>query len=303
MPQHVLTNQDLEKMVDTSDEWITERTGIKERHIAKGISTAYMAIKASQKAMDSAWVTPDEIDIIIAATITPDYLTPSLSCLVQKEFGADSAFCFDINAACSGFCYALDIADLYIKTGRAKTILIVASEMLSRITDYTDRRTCVLFGDGAGAVIARAGDTKGVMDSICCAVGGLGDVLKASVFEDYKFIQMNGKEVYKFAVRVNIETITQLLSNNNLSTDDIAYLVPHQANKRIIATVSSKLGIDSDKTYINVDRYGNTSSASIPICLDEMNKKGLLKDGDKIILTGFGGGLTYAGILLQWVGM
>ena len=197
-------------MVDTSDEWITERTGIKQRRIAKNISTSEMAICAAKNALADSEITADEIDIIIAATITPDCFTPSQSCLVQKAIGAKAAFCFDINAACSGFCFALDVADNYIKAGKAKNILVVASEMLSRITDYTDRRTCVLFGDGAGAVMLCAADKPGIIDSICCSEGELGDVLRSDAFGENKFIEMNGIEVYKFAVRVNIDIIQTL---------------------------------------------------------------------------------------------
>jgi len=301
LPEHVLTNSDLEAMVETSDEWITERTGIKQRRIAKDISVSEMATEAAKRAMENAGVSSDEIDIIIAATITPEYFTPSLSCLVQKALDAKEAFCFDVNAACSGFCYALDIADCYIKTKKAKTILIVASEALSHITDYTDRRTCVLFGDGAGAVVTRAGDSKGMIDSVCRSIGELGNVLQVKAFGDNRFIEMNGKEVYKFAVGANVEIINNLLSNNRLAINDISHFVFHQANSRIISAVSSRLHIEAGKTYINVEKYGNTSSASIPICLDEMNRNGLIKQGEKLIVVGFGGGLTYAGALLEWV--
>lgn len=300
LPEYILTNKELEGLVETSDEWITERTGIKQRRLAKELSSFEMAAAASRAAIQSAGILPDDIDIIIAATITPDYFTPSLSCLVQKQLGAKKAFCFDINAACSGFCYALDLADSYIKAGKAKTILIAASEALSRITDYSDRNTCVLFGDGAGAVVACAAGVPGLIDSVCSSVGSMGDVLEVSVFGDNRFIKMNGKEVYKFAVGANIETITRLAERNGLSIHDIDHIVLHQANKRIISAVCSKLGLDVGKMFINLEKYGNTSSASIPICLDEMNKKGMLKQGDKIVMVGFGGGLTYGGALMQW---
>ena len=301
MPEHILSNSDLEAMVETSDEWITERTGIKERRLAKDIPAFEMAAIAAQKALEDASVSPSEIDVIIAATITPDYYTPSLSCLVQKQLCANRAFCFDINAACSGFCYALDIADNYIKTNKAKTILIVASEAISRITDYTDRNTCVLFGDGAGAIVACAGRDRGMYDCILKAIGSMGDVLKAGMFSENKYIKMAGREVYKFAVNANVDTITSLLERNNIGIEDIDHIIPHQANKRIISAVSIKLGINADKIYTNLEKYGNTSSASIPICLDEMNKKNMLKSGDMLILVGFGGGLTYGGSLIQWI--
>lgn len=300
LPDYILTNKELETMVDTSDEWITDRTGIKERRIAKDITVYEMAAKASQFAMENAKITPKDIDIIIATTITPDYFTPSLSCLVQKEIGAENAYCFDVNAACSGFCYALDVADNYIKANKAKTILIVASEALSKITDYTDRNTCVLFGDGAGAVVAEAGDEPGMSESYMKSMGEIGDVLLASTSVDNYYVKMNGKEVYKFAVNVCTETVNELIKRNNLTIDDIRYIVPHQANKRIISAVSAKLKCETDKIFMNVEKYGNTSSASIPVCLDEMNKNNMLRKGDKIILVGFGGGLTYGGALIEW---
>lgn len=300
LPEYILTNQELETMVDTSDEWITDRTGIKERRLSKGLAVYEMAKKASLNAIENADLTPNDIDIIIAATITPDFFTPSLSCLVQKEIGAVNAFCVDINAACSGFCYALDVAENYIKSNKAKTILIVASEALSKITDYTDRNTCVLFGDGAGAVIAVAGDEAGMSESYLKSMGAIGDVLVASTSHDDCYVKMNGKEVYKFAVNVCVETVNELLSRSNLAIDDINYIVPHQANKRIISAVSSKLKCETDKIFTNLEKYGNTSSASIPICLDEMNKNNMLRKGDKIILVGFGGGLTYGGALIEW---
>ncbi len=301
LPPYVLTNDALEHMVDTSDEWITDRTGIKERRLAKETATYEMATSAALKALEDAQVSPQDIDLIIATTITPDYFTPSLSCLVQKEIGADNAFCFDVNAACSGFCYALDVADCYIKTGKAKRILIVASEALSRITDYTDRNTCVLFGDGAGAVVVSGGDEPGMTDSFLAATGRDGEVLAADMFGDGAArVRMNGKEVYKFAVSVNIKIVNLLLERNSLTVGDIAYIVQHQANKRIISAVSNKLGLSEDRIFMNLDKYGNTSSASIPICLDEMNRSGMLKKGDKVILVGFGAGLTYGGVLLTW---
>jgi len=300
LPPYVLTNKELEEMVDTSDAWITDRTGIKERRIAKSERTYEMAVEASKAAIGSADISPKDIDIIIATTITPDYFTPSLSCLVQKELGIDNAFCFDVNAACSGFCYALDIAESYIKAGKAKNILIVSSEVLSKITDYTDRNTCVLFGDGAGAVVASADDNCGMHSSHIVSIGELGDVLTSEVFGEDKYVKMNGKEVYKFAVSVNIKTVTELLTRSSLTIDDIAYIVPHQANKRIISAVAQKLDCGIEKIFMNLDKYGNTSSASIPICLDEMNRNNMLKKGDKIILVGFGGGLTYGGVLIEW---
>ncbi|MDR0405466.1 MAG: ketoacyl-ACP synthase III [Clostridiales bacterium] len=300
LPDQVLTNRALEAMVDTSDEWITDRTGIKERRLCGDTKVYEMAARAATAAMTDAGITANEIDAIIAATITPDCYTPSLSCLVQKELGADGAFCFDVNAACSGFTYALDVADSYIKAGKAKTVLIVASEAISRITDYTDRNTCVLFGDGAGAVVACASDTPGMIDCCLGASGAAGEVLRASAFAEDRCVKMNGKEVYKFAVNVNIKVINELLTRSGLAIGDVSRVVPHQANKRIISAVASKLDYDADRIFTNLEKYGNTSSASIPICLDEMNKGGLLRDGDKIILVGFGGGLTYGGALITW---
>ncbi|OQB13992.1 MAG: 3-oxoacyl-(acyl-carrier-protein) synthase 3 [Firmicutes bacterium ADurb.Bin193] len=301
LPDYILTNAELETMVDTSDEWITDRTGIKERRICKENTVSEMAVGAAERALYSAQISACNIDLIIAATITPDFFTPSLSCIVQKEIGAENAFCFDINAACTGFVYALDIADCYVKTGRAKNILIVASEAISKITDYTDRNTCVLFGDGAGAVVATAGEGHGLIDSYIKAIGAMGDVLVSSTCKEDSFIKMNGKEVYKFAVSACSEAINALTSKNGITFGDLKYIVPHQANDRIVGAVAAKLGWDKEKFFMNVEKYGNTSSASIPICLDEMNKGGMLSHGDKIILVGFGAGLTYGGVLLEWL--
>ena len=287
-------------MVDTSDEWITERTGIKERRINKGTPAAQLASEAALRALEDAKIGAEEIDVIIATTIGADYLTPSLSCMIQKETGVRNAFCFDINAACSGFVYALDVANAYIKSGRASNILIVSAEMLSRYTDYTDRSTCVLFGDGTAAVVVRAGEQPGMISGYLKSNGSMGDVLEVAN-RPGAYLTMNGREVYKFAVRVNVETITHLMEENGLTFGDIKYIIPHQANKRIIEGVAAKLKCPLELFYMNVEKYGNTSSASVPICLDELNKAGKLQTGDKIIMVGFGGGLTYAGAFIEWV--
>jgi 3-oxoacyl-[acyl-carrier-protein] synthase-3 len=299
LPEHILTNADLEKMVDTSDEWIVERTGIKQRYINKENTAAYMASQAAAKALSKAEIAAGDLDMIIATTITPDFFTPSMACMVQKDIGAENAFCFDINAACSGFVYALDIANAYIKGGAAKNILIVSSEQLSRITDYTDRGTCILFGDGAAATVVVAGEKQGLVDRYIRSIGKLGDVLECASAQG-SYITMNGREVYKFAVSASVETIKKLMKDNDLTFDDIKYIIPHQANQRINEAVSAKLKCPPNIFYSNIEKYGNTSSASIPICLDELESSGKLKAGDKIIIVGFGGGLTFAGALIEW---
>lgn len=299
LPEHILTNKDLENMVDTSDEWIVERTGIKQRYINKDKSATYMAVQSAKNALEKANLPAEELDMIIATTITPDYFTPSMACMVQKEVGAENAFCFDVNAACSGFVYALDIANAYIKSGMAKNILIASSEYLSKITDYTDRGTCILFGDGAASAVVTAGEEPGMLDSYVKSIGKLGDVLE-SANKPNSYVTMNGREVYKFAVKVNVETIKKLMADNNLTFDDIKYIVPHQANQRINEAVAAKLKCPPNIFYSNIEKYGNTSSASIPICLDELETDNKLKPGDKIIVVGFGGGLTYAGALIEW---
>jgi 3-oxoacyl-[acyl-carrier-protein] synthase-3 len=317
-PENVVKNEDLQKFVDTNDEWITSRTGIKERRISLGENTSELGYRAALKALENANVKPEELDMIIVATLTPDMLTPSVACIVQKLLGAKKASAFDLNAACSGFIYGLHIGTQFIKTGACEKILVIGSEVLSKVVDWTDRNTCVLFGDGAGAVVLGPSDKTGVMAVHIGAQGEKGEVLEipaipvrnpyaekvvdTEVYNTIKesYICMDGREVFKFATGIIVEGIEKVLKETGLTLEDISYVVPHQANLRIIDYASRKLNLDISKFYVNLDKYGNTSGASIPIALDEMNREGLLHRGDKIILVGFGGGLTYGATLLEW---
>ncbi len=312
LPPYRLTNDALSRMVDTSDEWIVSHTGIRERRIAQGETTAEMGYYAAQQALENAKIAPEEIDLIIGSTVTQDSTCPSMSCMIQGQLGAKNAFCFDQVAACSGFVFALETARQYIATGRVNTVLIVASEMLSKITDYTDRATCVLFGDGAGAAVLRAADCGGVLASYMMSDGARGDVLSYRAFENKspfavpredtlsEHLFMNGHEVYKFAVRAMRQGMEAILNEAGISASDLAYMIPHQANIRIIASMVDKFGIPMEKVYINLEQYGNMSSACIPVALDELNRAGKLSRGDKLALVGFGGGLTCGAALLEW---
>lgn len=309
-PQKVVTNDELSNLVDTSDEWITTRTGIKRRRISEGEDTSSLCIKASKDAINDANIDPSEIDLIIVATITPDNFTPSTSCLIQKEIGAINATCFDINAACTGFIYAINIANQFIKTGQSKVALVIGAEVLSKVTDWKDRSTCVLFGDGAGACIISRSYEEGIINTYTGSDGDTKGVLTigalpvnnpyCDTIEKTQKIYMNGNEVFKFATKVMNKSIKKVLENTNVELNDVKYIIPHQANYRIIDYVKQKNKIDDNKFYLNLKDYGNTSSASIGIALDEMNKKNMLKKGDKMILVGFGGGLTWGSILLEW---
>lgn len=318
VPEQTVTNDDLSKIVETSDEWITNRTGIKQRHIASGEPTWYMAAQAAKKALAMAGTDPLDIDVIIGSTITPDYLVPSMACIVQDELGADNAFCYDISAACSGFIYALDIANNYIVAGKAKTVLIVCSDVLSKIVDFTDRSTCVLFGDASAAAVVKPG--KGMFHSFLRSEGkkagallgrGLNnDSIWATdkdnpAYAKYKptkrhYLAMDGREVYRFAVRVLHDTLISCCEESGVKVDDITLIVPHQANIRIIEAAASRLGVSMDKMYVNVDRYGNTSGTSIPLCVDELNRSDKLRRGQRIALIGFGAGLTCGSIIMDW---
>ncbi len=292
VPSDVITNYDLEEKIDTSDEWITTRTGIKRRHIAKDESIYDMAVKAGKMALEKAGL--EEIDLIIVATLSPDMLFPSVACVVQQHI--KSRFAFDISAACSGFLYGLDIAKAYIESSNVDSILLIGAEKLSSIIDWSDRSTCVLFGDGAGAAVITKGD---------------GDILSSVMFSDGKykellyankcgFIKMNGKEVFKQAVR-NMETACKMaLEKANLTIEDIALVIPHQANIRIINALAQKLNIPSHKVYVNIEEYANTSAASIPIAMYEAFEKGILKRKDKVLLTAMGGGLTWGASVLEF---
>lgn len=310
-PDYILNNQKLSQIVETNDEWIITRTGIKERRISKGENTSYFSWKAGEEAIRKAGISPKDIDIIIVATSTPDSAIPSTACLVQDLLEANNAFAFDISAACTGFIYGLDVGYKMLLAGPHKRALIIGVDVLSKVVNWEDRGTCILFGDGAGAVIIEKTEEKGIYNTYLGSDGSRGK--NALVCGDYgikspfvkegreynPFIKMEGKEIFKFAVRIIPESVNKVLENTNISLDEIKYIIPHQANFRIVDAAAKKLNVDIDKFYLNVDKYGNTSAASIPIALDEIIQKNLVKKGDKIILVGFGGGLTWGAILLE----
>lgn len=310
-PQKVITNDMLSEIVDTSDEWISKRTGISERRISEGEDTSLLAVKAVKSILEKENLNPLEIDLIIIATITPDNLVPSVSCIVQKEIGADNAMAFDISAACSGFVFGMQTAYSMMNMNDSfKKAIVIGSEVLSKIVDWEDRSTCVLFGDGAGAVLLEKSEKERLTDFYSYSVGKKGDALQCGCFDVYnpfvveekvknKHVTMNGREIFRFAVKAISDSINTLLERNELKIDDIDYIVPHQANERIIEFTAEKLKIDKNKIYTNLKYYGNTSSASIAIALSEMNDKGLLKDGMKLVLVGFGGGLTVGSLLIE----
>ncbi len=314
VPQRVLTNDDLSRMVDTSDEWIVTRTGIRERRIAgENETTATMAVQAARQALDGAGMGPEKIDLIIVATATPDYLFPSTACLVQDALGASRAAAFDLAAGCTGFVYALGVAAAMVESGAVQTALVIGSETLSRITDWADRNTCVLFGDGAGAVVLRAGpDDGGILATVLGADGSGGNLLvlpaggsrhpasHQTVAERMHFIKMQGRDVFRFAVRVIPTATRQALEKARLSLDDVALFIPHQANGRIIEARSEDLKLPPEKVYSNLERYGNTSAASIPIRLCEAVEAGRLRPGDVVVCVGFGAGLTWGAAVLRW---
>ena len=311
VPSNIVTNDMLSQYVETSDEWIVSRTGIKTRYISKDETTTELAINAAKLALQDSNTTADEIELIIVATITQDTLTPSTACNVQAAIGAKNAMAFDISSACSGFIYGIDIASQFIKNGVYKKALVIGAEVLSKIIDWNDRSTCVLFGDGAGAAVIAIGDEVGITSVQCKADGSKGESLTCSAVDlkniynsgtkdFHDKVVMNGKDIFKFAVAVLEKSIERILVENNLNIDDIDYIVPHQANFRIIEAVSKRKNYDINKFYMNLSKYGNTSSASIILALDELNKKNLLKKGSKIIIIGFGGGLTYGSALINW---
>jgi 3-oxoacyl-[acyl-carrier-protein] synthase-3 len=314
LPEKVLTNFDLEKMVDTSDEWITERTGIKERRIAaENQAASDLAYEASRVALERAALKVDDIDLIIAATVSGDMPFPSTACILQDKLGAKNAAAFDINAACSGFIYGLYVADSFIRSGMHKRVLIIGTEVLSKITDWEDRTTCVLFGDGAGAVIIEpTEEDRGIISVFINSDGSMWDLLhlpgggsryptsRASIDKRLHYIKMKGNETFRVAVRTLEDLIVKILEKNKLNPSQLSLLIPHQANLRIIQATADRLGISMDKFIVNLDRYGNTSAASIPIALDEAVVTGRIKDGDYILLEAFGGGLTWASALIKW---
>lgn len=315
LPEHVVDNEFLSRIVDTSDEWISSRTGIRQRRITVGEGTACMAAKAAAKAVARADIDPLDIDIIIVATMTPDNFMPNTACEVQVEIGAMNAVCYDLSAACSGFIFALNTAYSFIKAGIYKTALIIGSEVLSKVLDWNDRSTCVLFGDGAGAAIVQASEI-GQFESVLGSDGTNKNALACAnryiinplVSQDSNisgeisldYVKMDGHEVFKFVIKTIPLTIQQVLEKSSCTKEEIRYYVLHQANQRILESISKKLNEPIEKFPMNLDKYGNTSAASIPILLDKMNKKNMLNRGDKIILSGFGGGLTWGTTLIEW---
>ncbi len=313
LPERVLTNEDLEKMVDTSDEWITTRTGIKTRHIAgAGEETSKLASVAARRALDMAGITPAEVDMIVLGTISCEKAMPSCACLVQKELEAVNAFAFDINAACSGFLYGLDLADKYIRNNPDMKILVIGAENLSARTNWQDRNTCVLFGDGAGACLVTGNDQgRGILASQLYADGRLWELLHMDSApslnpdlctqpNDGPFIKMVGKDVFRYAVRAMADAITAVLQKEGLAISDIALVVPHQANIRILKSLADHLSVPLEKIYINVHKYGNTSAATVPIAMDEANREGRLQQGDLLLICTFGGGFTWGAALVRW---
>jgi len=312
VPDYVLTNEELSKMVETSDEWITTRTGIKERRILKdpAKATSDMGVEALNLLLKKRNISADEIDLIICATVTPDMLFPSTACLIADKIGAKNAFGFDLSAACSAFLFALDCGQKYISSGIYKKVIVVGADKMSSIVDYSDRQTCVIFGDGAGAVLLEPSYEAGIIDAILKVDGKGGQYLKmiaggslnpatsSTVQKGHHYIYQDGKTVFKFAVTNMANVSEEIMSKNNLKGDDINWLVPHQANLRIIDATARRMGIGSEKVMINIHKYGNTTAATIPLCLFDWESK--LKKNDNIILSAFGGGFTWGSVYLKW---
>jgi len=313
-PSKILTNYDLEKMVDTSDEWIITRTGIKERRIAEdGTGPSDLSLEASRIALKEANLEPGQIDLILLGTVTPDYLLPSTACILQDKLKAKNAAVLDIVAACSGFIYGLSIASAFIGMGQYRNVLVIGVETLSKITNWEDRNTCVLFGDGAGAaVVSATTEEKGILGTFLSGDGSLANLLHVPVGGakvpltrenfDLKqhYISMQGNEVFKSAVRAMEGAAKQIIQKVGLSSEEIDLLIPHQANIRIIEALAKRLKVPMDKVYVNIDRYGNTSAASVPIALDEARKKGVIKEGSKTVLVAFGAGFTWGSAVIKW---
>ncbi len=314
VPSQVVTNKDLEARVDTTDQWIRTRTGIVQRHIASDQEpNSFLASQAARKALDMAGVEPGELDLIIVGTLTPDMPMPSVACLVQKELGAMRAGAFDLSATCSGFLYSLSVADKFVRSNPASKILVVGSEVLSRRTNWEDRSTCILFGDGAGAaVVTGTSEDRGIESTHLHADGSLWELLtirglgtahpvtQEILDKGWQYIQMQGREVFKHAVRA-LEAVTgEALKANGWNGHDVDLLISHQANMRILDFLRERLGLDREKVFINIHKYGNTSAASVPIALDEANRSGRLKPGMKILMVSFGGGFTWGAVAMRW---
>lgn len=307
LPEKILTNHELESMVDTSDEWIRTRTGITQRHIAREDQVASdLALYASQNAMSAAGVSSKDIDLIIVATTTPDMVFPSTACILQNKLGIENCPAFDVQAVCSGFVYALATADMFVSSGKCRNALVVGTEIYSKILDWSDRSTCVLFGDGAGAVVLSQSDQPGILSTHLHASGSYSNVLSVpgsisgGKVQGNPYINMEGGTVFKFAVKVLEEVGQEAVAENNLQTTDIDWLIPHQANIRIIQSTAKKLGIPMDKVVVAVDKHGNTSAASIPLALDIAVRDGRIHPGQLVLLEGVGGGFTWGAVLLRW---
>ena len=314
LPERRLTNQELERMVETSDRWIIERTGIRERRIAAPEeATSDLAAAAGRQALAASGVAASSVELIIVATATPDMLFPSTACLVQDRLGAKQAFAFDLSAACTGFLYALAVADQYIRAGTYRTILVIGAEVLSRMIDWTDRSTCILFGDGAGAVVLQADQgARGLLSTHLHSDGALWDLIHIpgggsrrppsveTLANRMNFVKMKGSETFRVAVRALEEVAREALTANGLTPEELTLIIPHQANLRILQAVAERLAVPEGKVVINVDRYGNTSAASIPIALDEAVRGGRIKPDDLLLLEAFGAGLTWGAALMRW---
>lgn len=309
VPECSITNDDLAKIMDTSDEWISSRTGIRERRISSGEGTSGMAAKAAKAALEKAGIAPEDLDIIILATSSSDFCFPNGACEVQAEIGALNAAAFDISAACSGFIFALNTMHAFFQAGIYQTGLVIGADALSKLVDWDDRKTCVLFGDGAGAAVVQADNQKAfhmIMGSdgsrgnvLACPSRSMGNFLTNSKPE-LGYMSMDGQEVFKFAVRTVPNCINQVLEQGNLKADDIKYFILHQANYRIFEAIAKRMKLPIEKFPMNIQKYGNTSAASIPLMLDELNREGKLLPGDKLVFSGFGGGLTWGAVLLEW---
>ncbi|MBA1333816.1 MAG: 3-oxoacyl-[acyl-carrier-protein] synthase, KASIII [Firmicutes bacterium] len=314
LPERILTNSDLEKIVDTSDEWITTRTGIKERRISDDkTATSDLATCAALRAMESAGVVAEDIDLIIVGTVTPDMAFPSTACIVQDNIGAVNAAAFDLEAACTGFIYGLSVGEKFISTGQAKTVLVIGAETLSKICNWEDRNTCVLFGDGAGAAVLReVEEGSGIMSTVLGAEGWKGKALMQpaggsrmpashETIEGKKhYIHMDGSEVFKFAVNIMAQAARKVAEKVGIGMEQINYIIPHQANIRIVEAAAKRLNFDMERIYVNLDSYGNMSAASIPVALDEAAKAGKIVKGDNVLLVGFGAGLTWGSCIVRW---
>jgi 3-oxoacyl-[acyl-carrier-protein] synthase-3 len=315
VPPRLLTNEDLEKMVDTNHDWIMDRTGIRERHIAeKGVATSDLSVEAAKKALSERGLKPTEIEAILVATVTPDMLFPSTACLVQHKLGAKGAWGFDLSAACSAFVYALQVGSQFIATGAHKKVMVIGADVMSSIIDYTDRATCVIFGDGAGAVILEPAedDSVGLIDFIHevdgsggCSLympggGSLHPATHETVDKKMHYVHQDGQAVFKFAVRKQAEICEKILQRNGLKGSDIDAFIPHQANRRIITATADRLGLKSESVIINIDRYGNTTAGTVPLAMDTARQEGRLKKGDLVLLASVGAGFTVGATLLRW---